>query len=59
MRLPRTLMDAAMDLRASKPARELMGDAFIDHFATTRKWEEREFRKTITDWEMDRYFEII
>jgi len=52
-------MDAAMDLRASKPARELMGDAFIDHFATTRQWEEREFRKTITDWEMDRYFEII
>ena len=59
MRLPRTLMDAAQDLKASKPARELMGDTFIDHFAATREWEEREFRKAITDWEMDRYFEII
>ena len=59
MRLPRTLMDAAQDLKASKPARELMGDTFVDHFAATREWEEREFRKAITDWEMDRYFEII
>ncbi len=25
----------------------------------TREWEEREFRKHITDWEMERYFEII
>ncbi len=23
-----------------------------------REWEEREFRKHITDWEMKRYFEI-
>ena len=59
MRLPRTLMDAAQDLKASKPARELMGDTFVDHFAATREWEEQEFRKAITDWEMDRYFEII
>ena len=25
----------------------------------TREWEEREFRKAITDWELARYFEII
>ena len=25
----------------------------------SREWEEREFRKHITDWEMERYFEII
>ena len=35
------------------------GDAFVDHFAATREWEEREFRKHITDWELARYFEII
>ena len=57
--LPRTLWDAAQRLKASKPARELFGDAFVDHYAATREWEEREFRKAITDWEMDRYFEII
>jgi glutamine synthetase len=57
--LPRTLMEAAGRLKASAPARGLFGDAFVDHYAATREWEEREFRKAITDWEMARYFEII
>ncbi len=57
--LPRTLMEAAGRLKASKPARDLFGDAFVDHYAATREWEEREFRKAITDWELDRYMELI
>nr|WP_297459063.1 glutamine synthetase [uncultured Halomonas sp.] len=57
--LPRTLWEAAQRLKASQPARELFGDDFVEHFAATREWEEREFRKHITDWELDRYFEII
>jgi len=59
LRLPATLWEAAQKLRGSKPARALFGDTFVDHFAATREWEEREFRKHITDWEMERYFEII
>ena len=58
-RLPATLTDAAQRLRKSKAAAELFGEEFVDHFATTREWEEQEFRKAITDWEMERYFEII
>jgi glutamine synthetase len=57
--LPTTLWEAAQRLKASKPARALFGDAFVDHFAATREWEEREFRRHITDWELARYFEII
>jgi glutamine synthetase len=57
--LPRSLMEAAGRLKGSKAARILFGDAFVDHYAATREWEEREFRKAITDWEMERYFEII
>lgn len=57
--LPRTLWDAAQRLKQSKMAREYFGDAFVEHFAATREWEEREFRKHITDWELARYFEII
>ena len=57
--LPTTLMEAAGRFKASKPARALFGDAFVDHYAATREWEEREFRRAITDWEMERYFEII
>ncbi len=57
--LPRTLHEAAERLEGSKAARALFGDAFVEHYAATRKWEEREFRKAITDWELARYFEII
>ena len=58
-RLPRSLMEAAGRLSASAAARSLFGDAFVEHYAATREWEEREFRKHITDWELSRYFEII
>lgn len=59
LKLPNTLVDAAAALRASTAARELFGNEFVDHYAATRDWEGREFRKHITDWEMQRYFEII
>ncbi len=59
LQFPRTLWDAAQRLKASETARDWFGDAFVDHFAATREWEEREFRKHITDWELERYFEII
>lgn len=57
--LPRTLWEAAQRLKQSKMARDWFGDAFVEHYAATREWEEREFRKHITDWELARYFEII
>ncbi|HEY4772688.1 MAG TPA: glutamine synthetase family protein [Steroidobacteraceae bacterium] len=57
--LPGSLQDAAARLLKSKAARSLFGDAFVEHFAATREWEEREYRKAITDWELARYFEII
>ncbi len=57
--MPRTLWEAAAAAERSKAARELFGDAFVEHYAATREWEEREFRRAITDWELARYFEII
>ncbi len=59
LRLPSTLWEAAQALRASEAAKNLFGDAFVEHFAATREWEEREFRRHVTDWELARYFEII
>jgi len=58
-RLPATLYEAAERLAASTSARAVFGDEFVEHYAATRQWEEREFRKAITDWELARYFEII
>jgi glutamine synthetase len=57
--LPSTLSQAAARLKASNPARELFGDQFVDHFAYTREWEDQQQRKAITDWQLERYFEII
>lgn len=59
LQFPATLWEAAQRLKKSAVARDWFGDAFVDHFAATREWEEREFRKHISDWEMERYFEII
>ena len=59
LQLPTTLWDAAQRFKASEAARVSFGDAFVDHFAATREWEEREFRRHVTDWELNRYFEII
>ncbi len=57
--LPRTLWDAAQRLKGSQMARDWFGAEFVDHFAASREWEEREFRRHVTDWELARYFEII
>jgi glutamine synthetase len=57
--LPTSLEEATTRLTESGPARELLGDAFIEHFAATRDWECRQFRAAVTDWELRRYFEII
>jgi glutamine synthetase len=59
LKLPTTLWESATRLKESEPARKLFGDAFVEHYAASREWEEREFRKHITDWELDRYFESI
>ncbi|WP_444889525.1 glutamine synthetase family protein [Microbulbifer sp. ANSA002] len=57
--LPTTLWDATQRLKNSETAHELFGSEFIEHFAASREWEEREYRRHVTDWELDRYFEII
>lgn len=59
LRFPATLWEAAQRLKASSAARAAFGDEFVEHFAATREWEEREFRRHVTDWELSRYFEII
>ena len=57
--LPHTLLDAAQNLKQSQAAQDLFGSEFVTHFSSSREWEERECRRHISDWELDRYFEII
>ncbi len=57
--LPPTLWEAAQRLKESEFAKQAFGAEFVEHFAASREWEERAFRKHVTDWELARYFEII
>ncbi len=57
--LPIGLREAADRLNDSSAAREMFGDAFVDHFSATRLWEDRQYRKQVGDWDLARYFEII
>jgi len=58
-RLPKNLFEAATRMSQSKIAKELFGDVFVDHLCATRIWEWRQFQAAVTDWETERYFEII
>lgn len=57
--LPANLMDATEKMANSAVAKQLFGDAFVDHFSRTREWEWRQYQNAVTDWELKRYFEII
>jgi glutamine synthetase len=57
--LPNTLESAVNTLDASTTARTLLGDSFVDHFVATRRWELKQFREAVTDWEIARYLEHI
>ncbi len=59
LKLPTNLWEATQQMAQSEIANEILGEAFVQHFARTREWEWREFNKTVTNWELKRYFEII
>jgi glutamine synthetase len=57
--LPSTLAEATKKMQDSAIAKEILGEQFVDHFVKTREWEWRQHLKSVTDWELKRYFEII
>jgi glutamine synthetase len=57
--LPRTLREATEKLSKSAGAKEILGDAFVDHYVRTRDWEARQYERAVTEWELKRYFESI
>jgi glutamine synthetase len=58
-RLPRTLAEATERLARSALAREWLGDAFVDDYVTMRRWEVERYNATVSEWERERYFEMI
>jgi glutamine synthetase len=57
--LPANLFEATQLMKASKVAKEILGEKFVEYYVQTREWEWRQHLKAVTDWEYRRYFEII
>ncbi len=55
--IPKTLREATALLDGSKLLRGAMGDDVIDHYVHTAKWEQFEYDRRITDFELKRGFE--
>ncbi len=55
--IPRTLRDATETLRKSKMLREAFGDGVVEHYARAGEWEQEEFDRVVTDYELARGFE--
>lgn len=55
--IPQTLRAATETLRGSAMLRQAMGDAVIDHYVRCAEWEQEEFDRAVTDWEIARGFE--
>ncbi|EPE08078.1 glutamine synthetase [Ophiostoma piceae UAMH 11346] len=59
-RLARSLREATDRFtRPESVAREVLGDAFVDHYGGTREHEIRQWDDAVTDWEMKRYIETV
>ena len=57
--LPRDLNEATQAMKNSEIAQQLFGSGFIEHFSSTREWEWKQYARSVSDWELKRYFEII
>jgi glutamine synthetase len=55
--IPKTLRAATETMAKSKMLKDALGQDVIDHYVHTAKWEQLEYDRRITDWELHRGFE--
>ncbi|HYF54816.1 MAG TPA: glutamine synthetase family protein [Salinarimonas sp.] len=55
--IPKTLREAAEALRGSGMLREAFGAGVVEHYAHAAAWEQHEYDRRVTDWELKRGFE--
>ncbi|EPJ51503.1 MAG: glutamine synthetase [Osedax symbiont Rs2] len=55
--VPNTLREATLKLDQSTMLREALGSDVIDHYVHAARWEQRQYDKQVTDWEVARGFE--
>ena len=57
--VPKTLRDATTALDKSKLLRKAFGGEVVDHYVHAARWEQAEYDRRVTDWELIRYFERV
>ena len=55
--IPKTLRDATVTLAESGMLKKALGEEAVDHYLHTARWEQMEYDRRITDWELHRGFE--
>ena len=55
--VPNTLRAAVEKLNESEMLRAAFGEDVVDHYVHAGRWEQREYDKRVTDWEVTRGFE--
>jgi glutamine synthetase len=55
--IPKTLRAAAEAMEQSAMLKAAFGEAVVEHYVHTARWEQFEYDRRITDWELQRGFE--
>jgi glutamine synthetase len=55
--VPKTLREATDRMAGSEFLRSALGSEVVDHYVHTARWEQFEYDRRITDWELTRGFE--
>jgi glutamine synthetase len=55
--IPKTLREASAAFGASTMLRKALGDEVVEHYVHAAEWEQLEYDRRITDWEIARGFE--
>lgn len=55
--IPKTLREATAAADGSTVLRSALGDAVVDHYVHAARWEQHEYDRRVTDWEIARGFE--
>ena len=57
--LPGSLESALRAFAADDALQKALGDQFSPYYVTSREWEVKAFRETVTEWERDRYMRSV
>ena len=57
--VPKTLREALRALDESTVMRAALGDKVVEHYLHAGNWEQAEYDRRVTDWEVIRNFERV